>query len=151
IVRQGAVALNIQRLLIFLQRFAELANLDKLLAAADSHGYARGVVESQHMPLRVQRDAVGARLTESVDGELRRRADYLHVFLLWVSFRIDMHQNGHAEGVQILSDFADHAEALLGAEYGVFKLEFGRSGGLNPVDEEEVQILGRNLFRGFAE
>jgi hypothetical protein len=60
-------------------------------------------------------------------------------------------RDSRAEGVPILSDLADHAEALLGAEYGVCKLEFRRAGGLNPVHEEEVQILGRNFFRGFAE
>ena len=77
IVRQRTRAVHVERLLKFLQRLGELADLDKLLAAADRDRDAHRMAEAQHPVVRIERDLL--RFAERLDDELRRRAGRLRL------------------------------------------------------------------------
>ena len=51
--------------------------------------------------------------------------------------------------VEILRDFAVYTESLRGAEHGVFHLEFRRTARFDPLQEEVIEALARNLLRHF--
>src|SRR3979409_946123 len=95
-----------------------------LPASPDRNRDLHAWIKPKYPILRV--DCYLAWFSKSIDAEFRRHADHFDLFVLRIAFCLDTQIDRHAECVQILRDLADDAEALLGAQDGVFKLELRR-------------------------
>src|SRR6266853_5813117 len=131
VVGQRAVAIYRQRFVEFGKRLREIALRRQLLAAADGHAHAQIRRVLEHPVVRIEHQA--ARLAESLNGKGRIRAYHFNALHLSLAVGIDLQLQGHTEQVQVLRDFADHAESFFHAIDGVLHLEFRRSSAVNPL------------------
>ena len=150
VMRQGAGPVGLQGSGVFLEGVSEFTQFRKLLALTDGHRHADIGLVVQHHATGVDHHAF--RLAEGIDGEFRRGALHGHLRLLRVSFGLDAQFHRHAESIQILRDFAHHAESLLlFAEDRIFQIELRSAARFDPFGKEISQFFLGNGFRYFLE
>ncbi len=146
VVGQRAVAIDVERVLILLQRFGVVAQAEQLLALANGDLHANVVVVPQDDVMRVEDDAL--RFAESLDGVVGGGSADLHGAVLGFALGLNLDFNRHPERVHILLNLAEDLEALAAAKAvdGVLLLELRGRRGLDPLQEEGLQMAAAELL-----
>src|SRR3954471_15167258 len=121
-----------------MQRVLEVALLDVILPALDSDAHLELGRILQNVVVGIDGDA--ARLAEGLDDVRRVGALYLDALEFSLAVGVNLQLNGHGEQVEVLRDLSGDAEAFAGTINGVLVLERGRSGGVEPLRKEALQL-----------
>src|SRR5262249_20162699 len=90
-------------------------------------------------------------LAERVYRKFGRCPHDLDALFFRIAFRFDLHQDGHAERVEVLRNLAHHTETLLGPEYRVLEFEFRCAARLDPLKKKVPEILPDNRLHYLTE
>ena len=146
-IRQRAVRLNGERLLVLSHGIVILALFGQLFTAGDGRARAQRRAAFQNHVVRIDFDATGLRPAKGLYREIRLRAYDLNRFQLGIAFRLDAKLHRHAECLERLLDLSHHTKPFGSSIDDIFHREFRHAGGVEPLREKRLQVRSGLLRR----